>query len=78
MRNALALLSENKRLTPEREAAFLAAAPDFIGHWNIGFVVIDRGAVSETLSGMAIKAFRLTYVESAGTLDLYAAGLPIR
>jgi hypothetical protein len=75
--NALAVLSENRRLTPAEETAFLAAAPTFIGRWNIGFVVIDRAAVSETLRGMAIKAFRLTYVESTGALDLYAAGRPI-
>jgi hypothetical protein len=76
--NALAVLSENQRLTPAQETAFLAAAPEFIGRWNIGFVVIERGAVSETLRGMAVKAFRLNYVESAGALDLYTAAPGIR
>jgi hypothetical protein len=72
VRNALAILSENQRLAPEQEKAFLARGPAFVRAWNVGFVVIDRSAASEVLSGMAIKAFRLHHVESNGPLALYA------
>ena len=71
MRNALAILSEGDRLTPDQEATFLARGPSFIRAWDIGFVVIDRAIASDVLRGMAIKAFRLEHVESSGMLELY-------
>jgi hypothetical protein len=72
VRNALALLSENHRLTSTQERDFLANGPAWVRHWNIGFVVIDRSAASDLLSGMAIKAFRLEHVETNGATSLYA------
>jgi hypothetical protein len=72
IRNALAILSENERLTAEQEAALLAHGPAFVRAWNIRYVVIDSAAVSPVLNGMAIKAFRLRHVETNGALTLYA------
>jgi hypothetical protein len=72
VRNALAILSENRRLSAAEEQEFLARGPGFIREWNIGHVVIDRAAASDVLIGMAIKAFRLEHVETNGFLTLYA------
>jgi hypothetical protein len=77
VRNALAILSENRRLTPQQEAALLAHGLAFIRAWNIRFVVIDRDASSDVLFGMAIKAFRLDHVETNGPLSLYITDSPI-
>ena len=44
--------------------------------WNIRYVVIDSAAASPVLSGMAIKAFRLTHVETNGDLSLYETDSP--
>jgi hypothetical protein len=71
VRNALAILSENRRLTHRQETDLLAHGLDFVRAWNIRYVVIDRAAVSDVLSGMAIKAFRLDHVETNGALSLY-------
>ncbi len=71
VRNALAILSENGRLTPQQEADLLARGPSFIRAWNIHFVVIDAENASPVLGGMAIKAFRLHHVETNGSLSLY-------
>jgi hypothetical protein len=78
VRNALAILSENGRLTPQQEADLLARGPAFIRAWNIGHVVIDSTAASPVLSGMAIKAFRLRHVETNGALSLYAPDVHAR
>jgi hypothetical protein len=72
VRNALAILSENQRLTPAQETALLARGPAFVRTWNIAFVVIDRSLASDVLSGTAIKALRLRHVETNGLLALYA------
>jgi hypothetical protein len=71
VRNALAILSENRRLTPQQEADLLARGLAFVRAWNIRYVVIDRDASSNVLLGMAIKAFRLDHVETNGALSLY-------
>lgn len=71
VRNALAILSENGRLTPQQEADLLARGPAFVRAWNIHYVVIDTAAASPVLAGMAIKAFRLQHVETNETLSLY-------
>ena len=71
IRNALAILSENQRLTPQQEIELLTRGPAFVRAWNIGYVVIDRSATSDVLAGMAIKAFRLDHLETNGTLSLY-------
>jgi hypothetical protein len=76
VRNALAILSENRRLTPQQEAALLARGPAFVRAWNIRYVVIDSAATSPVLSGMAIKAFRLSHIETNGALSLYATDAP--
>jgi hypothetical protein len=71
VRNALAILSEDRRLTPQQEIELLTRGPAFVRAWNIGYVVIDRDATSDVLLGMAIKAFRLDHVETNGPLSLY-------
>ena len=71
VRNALAILSENGRLTPQQEADLLARGPSFIRAWNIHFVVVDAEETSPMLGGMAIKAFRLHHVETNSSLSLY-------
>lgn len=71
VRNGLAILSENGRLTPQQEADLLARGPAFVRGWNIQYVVIDTATASPVLSGMAIKAFRLKHLETNGTLSLY-------
>jgi hypothetical protein len=75
VRNALAILSENDRLTPQQEADLLARGPAFVRAWNIHYVVIDTQAASPVLNGMAIKAFRLSHVETNGELALYATAI---
>jgi hypothetical protein len=74
VRNALAILSENGRLTQQQETELLARGPAFIKAGNVRYVVIDRAASSEVLAGMAIKAFRLDHVETNGALSLYVTG----
>ena len=74
VRNALAILSENGRLTEQQESELLARGPAFIKAWNVRHVVIDRAMSSEVLAGMAIKAFRLDHVETNGPLSLYVTG----
>ncbi len=71
IRNALAILSENGRLTPQQEADLLARGLAFIRAWNIRYVVIDTDTASPVLSGMAIKAFRMEHVETNANLALY-------
>ena len=71
VRNALAILSENRRLTAPQETDLLAHGLAFVRAWNIRYVVIDRNASSDVLFGMAIKAFRLDHVETNGPLSLY-------
>jgi hypothetical protein len=72
VRDALAALSENRRLTAMQEAALVRGGPAFIRASNVGFVVIDRDRVSSDFQSLAIKAFRLRHVETNGELSLYA------
>jgi hypothetical protein len=71
VRYALAMLSENRALTPQQEASLLAQGPSFVRARNVAFVVIDRERASNELAVMAIKAFRLRHVETNGMLSLY-------
>jgi hypothetical protein len=72
VRDALAVLSENRKLTPAQEAVLLHKGPGFIRAANIGFVVIDHGRASREFQDIAIEAFRLRHVETNGELSLYA------
>ena len=70
--NALALLSEGRRLTPEQEQRLLEAGERFVTRRRIGFVVVERWRASEELRGLAIKALRLEHVATDGEFELYA------
>ena len=69
--NALATLSENRRLSFAEEIALLREGPAFIRENNIGFVVIDTARTNPMLQGLAIKGFRLQHVETDESLSLY-------
>ena len=75
VRHALALLSEGRELTHRQELALLHGGPDFVRRFNLGFVMIDRGRVSDEYRGLVIKALRLHHVESEEWLSLYATGV---
>ena len=68
---ALLLLSENRPLTPEQDAAFRADARGFIAREQIGYVVMDRTRATPALARATIDAFALTLVERDGPLELY-------
>ena len=72
VRNALAILSENRDLTPIQEAELMRGGPAYIRGGNIAFVVIDRDYIAPEFQGLVIKAFRLRHVETNGSLSLYA------
>jgi hypothetical protein len=69
---ALAILSEKGRLQPADETAMLDAAPEFLRHNRIGFVVIDHDRTDEAFEALVIKAFRLRHVETNGSMSLFA------
>ena len=70
--DALARLSEERRLSPEQEGALLRLGPKLIEDRRIGFVLVDRSRASDELRRLAISAFRLELVESEFPFDLYA------
>ena len=72
VRYALALLSEGRELTYEQEVGLLEGGPAFVRRVTLGFVMIDRGRVSDEFRGLVLKAFRLEHVETEGWLSLYA------
>ena len=69
---ALAMLSENRQLSPNDETAMLEDAPAFLRKNHIGLVVIDREKTSDLFQGLVIKAFRLRHLETNGSLSLFA------
>jgi hypothetical protein len=69
---ALAILSEKGRLQRADETAMLDAAPDFLRHNRIGFVVIDHDRTDAAFEELVIKAFRLRHIETNGSLSLFA------
>jgi hypothetical protein len=69
---ALAILSEKGQLQPPDETAMLDAAPDFLRHNRIGFVVIDHDRTDTAFEALVIKAFRLRHIETNGSLSLFA------
>jgi hypothetical protein len=69
---ALAILSENRQLSPNDETAMLEDAPAFLRKNHIGLVVIDREKTSDLFQGLVIKAFRLRHLETNGSLSLFA------
>lgn len=68
---ALVMLSEGKPLPRDREARLIEQAPVFAQRYRLGFVVIERGRVPESLTGLAIRAFRLRHVATDGNFELY-------
>ena len=76
MTRALAILSENRRLTPDDETAMLAEGPTFVRKNRIGFVVIDDEKTNETFRRLVIKAFGLRHLETDGSLSLFATDVP--
>lgn len=71
MLDALIALSEGRPLDPERERRLVEAGPAFAERWKVGFVVIDGGRAPAPLRDFALTAFRLQYVESDGSFELY-------
>lgn len=75
MVDALVVLSEGTRLTPERKAALIDSGPAFARDASLGFVVIDSARASEDLTDFARRALRLELVDTAGALELYRLGV---
>ena len=70
---ALAMLSEQKTLTGDEEAALLQQGPAFIREKRIGFVVVDRTRASQAFEELVVKAFHLRQVETNDAFVLYSA-----
>jgi hypothetical protein len=71
MLDALMTLSEGRHVDPRLEPLLLQQGPAFAAKGRIGFVVIDRQRATPALRAFAIRAFRLTLLESDGTFELY-------
>jgi hypothetical protein len=69
--DALIVLSEGGRLTPDREARLYEAGPAFVQQARLGFVVIDRAHVPDAFAALVIRAFRLELVTREGLFELY-------
>ena len=69
---ALAILSENRRLSPNDETAMLEEGPAFLRKNHIGLVVIDQEKTSAVFQELVIKVFRLRHLETDGSLSLFA------
>ena len=74
--NALAMLSENKALSPAEERALIDLGPRLLAAKNVRFVVIDRTRASPALRDAAIRAFRLNLLEAGEALELYRPSPP--
>jgi hypothetical protein len=74
--NALAILSENKALSPAQERALIDLGPAMLAANNVRFVVIDRNRASPALRDAAIRAFRLSLLDAGGALELYRPSPP--
>lgn len=72
--DALALLSEDKPLSPAQDRAFRASTASFIARERIGYVVVDRTRSPAALAQATIDAFRLTLVDRDGPFELYRPG----
>lgn len=67
----LLTLSEGRAVPAEEAAAMVASGPAFVERAQIGYVVIDERTAPETLTHLAIEAFRLEHVTSDGPMHLY-------
>jgi hypothetical protein len=76
--HALARLSEEAPLSADEQQAFVAAAPQFIHNWNIGFVMITRWRMSDAFRTLAIESFQLELVEREGVYELYRPRIGVR
>jgi hypothetical protein len=69
--NALMLLSEGRRLTPEQDTAARERAGEFVRRTRLGYVVVNEKAASPALAEYAVDLFGLTLLTREGPLALY-------
>jgi hypothetical protein len=69
--NALMLLSEGGRLTPEQDRAARDRAGEFVRRTRLGYVVVNEQAASPALAGYAVDLLGLTLLTREGPLALY-------
>ena len=65
--NALMLLSEGQRLTPEQDRAARERAGEFLRRARLGYVVVDERAASPALAGYAADLLGLTLLVTGGS-----------
>lgn len=76
MIDALIVLSEGGKISPERDAALVTSGPTFVHDANLGFVIVDRLRSSPSLIDFATRALRLQRVEVDGNFELFVPMLP--
>lgn len=69
--SALVTLSEGRTLPETAAVALEQRAPSFARRARLGYVVIDRARASQSLTELAVRAFRLELVAQEGPLELY-------
>jgi hypothetical protein len=72
--SALADLSAGRMPTDDRLATARAAAPDFVRHADLGYVVVDTSRTPAALHEFAVDAFSLTRVSTSEQYVLYRPG----
>lgn len=73
---ALVTLSEGRTIDPAAADQAIAAAPRFVQHARIAYVVIDRSRASEGLVAFALRAMALEKIDQAGRRELYRPRFP--
>jgi hypothetical protein len=74
--NALMLLSESRRLTPEQDRAARDRAGEFVRRTRLGYVVVNERAASPALADYAVDLLELTLVSREGPMTLYVPRVP--
>ena len=76
--SALIDISEGRKLTPWQMQRAFAAVDDFLRATNLGYVVMERGAVSDDLRDFATGLLGLTKIAEADGYELFAPRSPVR
>jgi hypothetical protein len=72
--SVLMRLSEGQPLTEDDRTIVMTQGATFVADASVGYVLIDRSSIPDTLSTLAVSAFDLEHVATEGQYSLYRPG----
>jgi hypothetical protein len=72
--SVLMRLSEGQPLTEDDRTIVMTQGATFVADASVGYVLIDRSSIPDTLSTLAVSAFGLEHVATEGQYSLYRPG----